>query len=171
MVKSEAGKLVSRMLRRLSYAANLLAARQRVASGEYADAIEAVRAAYRSYGCERPCVQAPPELNIMCALASWNLKDQAMTFEACEIAANQLFHRSPSTPRGRRNVKYLIYYCKYLLQFAEHDFDYSRERDLSRLRLYMGGSINAAKVDDLLRRTFPIDAEWLESNSGVGSGD
>jgi hypothetical protein len=138
--------------------------------GEYSRALGAVFAIYRSYRCDSPSKKAPLLVNIMCALLAWNLQYPVMTFDACAISADQLFLRSPKTRRGRRNIKYLLYYCKYLLQFAEHDFDYLGDRDLSKLRLYQRGSIDLAKVDRFLRETFPIDRVWLASEWGIGSG-
>jgi hypothetical protein len=85
------------------------------------------------------------------------------------MATNQLFRRPGDEVRIRHNVKYLLYYCKFLLQFAEQDFGYSRDRDLTRLRIHKGGTVDIAKVDDLLRRTFPVQPEWLEGAWGAGS--
>jgi hypothetical protein len=158
------------MFRRFSYVLNLMAARERVASGEYSRALEAVCATYRIYRCNSPSTKAPTLINIMCALVAWNLQNPAMTFDALAISADQLARRTPKKRRARRNNKYLLYYCKYLLQFAEHDFDYSPDRDLSELRLYKRGSIDVTKVDNWFRETFPIDRVWLASEWGMGSG-
>jgi hypothetical protein len=161
-----------RIFRRLSYAVKFVFARERVIRGDFAGALEVVNGIYHDYRCSGPCREAPVTVNVIYALAAWNLSRQDLTFQGCYIAADQLSDKikADNPIKVRRNSKYLMCYCKYLLQFAESEVDRSQTYDLTVLRAYQCTKIAVAKVDGLLRRSFPIDQEWLEGQWAIAEG-
>ena len=158
-------KMTKSLAKKARYAANFVAAREQIIQGDYLRAFKTVTCVYRDFGCEGPCGSVPPVMNALYALSAWNLQKPRETFAGCAMASGQILGTAIKNSRSfsDSDQTYLLYYLKYLLQFAESDFGYSDDSSLADLRNYRGVKIDLQKIAGLLRRSFPIDQDWLES--------
>ncbi len=158
------------LINRFVWAIKFVAARDCLMRGDFNRAFATAESIYRDYRCDAPSLAVPPTVNVIYALSAWNLHKPRETFEACGIAATQLLDRLPASRavRSGYDCAYLIYYLKYLLQFAEHDFGVSSCPGLAALRAHSVTRMDLRKVQALLKRSFPIDQHWLESQWVTG---
>ena len=150
------------IVRRALYAFRFLVARQQLISGEFERAFTTAEAIFLDYGCDGPCEKVPPIAN---ALAAWNIRKPLQTFDGCELAARQLSARleGKQSTRSRTELIYMMFYLKYLLQFAESDFGDAPNIELAKLRAYSGQIIEVDGIDKLFTQSFPIESGWLQA--------